>query len=164
MQCKLDMSVRNYSKLFIMKDMCMYLLNITGIINTISIQTSGFKQISKPLSISAKPFEAVSRITNNVRRMDTPVFSKSICVKKALFTSFLFTSANFYSTLMLTAIPHLGWNQSWMRNGITWQRQTTSIWRLTKKWACNVTCKETAWHCAERWWTHTEKLRMFSVL
>lgn len=71
MQCKLDMSVRNYSKLFIMKDMCMYLLNITGIINTISIQTSGFKQISKPLSISAKPFEAVSRITNNVRRMHT---------------------------------------------------------------------------------------------
>jgi len=101
--------VRNYSKLFIMKDVRMHLLSITGNVNTISIQTSGFKQIFKSLSISAKHFEAVSRITNNVRRMRT----QSICVTKALFTSFLFTSSPvFYSMLMLTEIPHLGWNQS----------------------------------------------------
>lgn len=71
MQCKLDRSVRNYSKLFIMKDVCMYLLSITVNVNTISIQTSGFKQIFKSLSISAKPFEALSGITNNVRRLHT---------------------------------------------------------------------------------------------
>jgi hypothetical protein len=68
MQCKLDRGVRNYSKLFIMKVLHMYLLSITGDVNTISIQISGFKQIFKSLSMSAKPFEAVSRITNNVRR------------------------------------------------------------------------------------------------
>jgi len=57
--------------------------------------------------------------------------------------------------IMLAEIPHLGRNQSWMRNGIIWRRQTTSIWWLTKKWGCNVTCIETAWHCAERWWMPT---------
>lgn len=65
------MSVRNYSKLLIMKVVHMYLLSTMGNVNTISIQTSGFKQIFKSLSISAKSFEALSRITNNVRRMHT---------------------------------------------------------------------------------------------
>ena len=71
MQCKLDRCVRNYSKLFIMKVVHMYLLSITGTVNTISIQTSGFKQIFKSLSISEKLFEDISRITNNARRMHT---------------------------------------------------------------------------------------------
>jgi hypothetical protein len=70
-QCNLDSSVRNHSKLLIMKVEHMYLLSIIGNFNTISIQTSRFKQLIKSLSISLTPFEAVSRLIINVSRMHT---------------------------------------------------------------------------------------------